>query len=649
MKTKLQFTIFLLLLALQGFAQILNESQDLAKNGSSNTTTYLLVIVVVIALGFIAYMVYSTALPPKLRHEARLADIQIPRFDLLQMRFRGIPPATVVEILVKCKNADLDITLKEVEALYVKEKELDVAINSMILANFTGLKVSFTELIKHLKKGGTVDTYITIIKVEKNADRAGLGIPRTDLESMYFAKNNIELFVKLLARSKNSGLDINHKEFVYQKMEDDTMEKLINAMIDAHRAGILNDRKMFEAEPEQKTKKILLEELIALIHTGEDINKFVKILIRIKNLKLNITLQRLIKLGDKGERFVNTMMFAQSAGLNFTEDELLSHDLVVGDMEKFAKAIGISKNPDLAFDETDIKKAALKGVDVLNAATGVLFAKSIDSKLGDAEKLNLDFGTASRLAGKGSVIDIVKSCIIPRIIFNYPKDEQHKESEAHEKHGEHSNGHHNGHANNQHLFKVVSKDGIEIIPKANIMVRLQLVNYTSGSDEDFAIEKVNETIINVIESYPNHHAVVENLDEISHRVTDILRKDEVFKKHSKYEVLEVTIPEVDIGDDTYAEHKRHHALVEAELIKAKAEAKLLDAESKVQEAFAKAIANGKFKNINEMHKHKIYYKKEKEEEQKDNGNAHGHGHGDHEEHDEHNGNDHEKNNNHGHH
>lgn len=118
--------------------------------------------------------------------------------------------------------------------------------------------------------------------------------------------------------------------------------------------------------------------------------------------------------------------------------------------------------------------------------------------------------------------------------------------------------------------------------------------------------RVRSALVSQAAKYKSHKIVIENLDKIAKDVQKHLTGEDEINKHSKYEILDISVPKIEIGEDVFAELKQLHAKHKSHIVKTEAEADLLKAKAKVQEAFAEAIRVGKFENLNELHKQRMY-------------------------------------------
>ncbi|CDZ99967.1 SigmaW regulon antibacterial [Jeotgalicoccus saudimassiliensis] len=154
----------------------------------------------------------------------------------------------------------------------------------------------------------------------------------------------------------------------------------------------------------------------------------------------------------------------------------------------------------------------------------------------------------------------------------------------------------------------VAVDGIEVKAKARITVRANIERLVGGAGEDTIIARVGEGVISTIGSSTKHAEVLENPERISQTV---LAKG--LDAGTAFEILSIDIADVDIGKNIGADLQTEQAEADKKIAQAKAEerramavaqeqemqarvqemrAKVVEAESRVPLAFAKALEDG---------------------------------------------------------
>ena len=256
---------------------------------------------------------------------------------------------------------------------------------------------------------------------------------------------------------------------------------------------------------------------------------------------VRISLIQLILMRWRGvnpNTIVMAMIMGTKAGLNLKANELEAHYLAKGHVTKVVTAL-ISANK--ANIPLDFKMAA-----------------AID------------------LAGR-DVLDAVQMSVNPKVINTPP-------------------------------VTAVAKDGIQLIAKARVTVRANIKQLVGGAGEETVLARVGEGIVSSIGSSESHKSVLENPDSISKVV---LNKG--LDAGTAFEILSIDIADIDVGKNigavlqmdqadadkniaqARAEERRAMAVALEQDMKAKAQearAKVIEAESKVPLAMAKAFEDG---------------------------------------------------------
>lgn len=154
----------------------------------------------------------------------------------------------------------------------------------------------------------------------------------------------------------------------------------------------------------------------------------------------------------------------------------------------------------------------------------------------------------------------------------------------------------------------VAMNGIEVKAKARITVRANIDRLVGGAGEDTIVARVGEGIVSTIGSSEHHNVVLENPDLISKTVLD-----KGLDSGTAFEILSIDIADVDIGKNIGADLQTEQAVADKNIAQAKAEerramavaeeqemrarvqemhAKVVESESKVPIAFAKALEEG---------------------------------------------------------
>lgn len=154
----------------------------------------------------------------------------------------------------------------------------------------------------------------------------------------------------------------------------------------------------------------------------------------------------------------------------------------------------------------------------------------------------------------------------------------------------------------------VAGDGIQLIVKARVTVRVNIEQLVGGAGEETILARVGQGIVTTIGSSPIHKLVLENPNGISKTVLD-----RGLDAGTAFEILSIDIADVDVGQnigaklqidqanadlrvaEAKAEERRAMAVASEQEMKAKsqeARAKVILAEAEVPKAMAEAFRKG---------------------------------------------------------
>lgn len=154
----------------------------------------------------------------------------------------------------------------------------------------------------------------------------------------------------------------------------------------------------------------------------------------------------------------------------------------------------------------------------------------------------------------------------------------------------------------------MAKDGIEVIARARVTVRVNIERLVGGAGEETIIARVGEGIVTTVGSSASHKAVLENPDSISQRVLE-----KGLDSGTSFEILSIDIADVDVGRNIGAQLQTDQAEADKKIAQAKAEerramaiakeqemkamveemrAKVVESEAKIPLAISEAFKNG---------------------------------------------------------
>lgn len=167
-------------------------------------------------------------------------------------------------------------------------------------------------------------------------------------------------------------------------------------------------------------------------------------------------------------------------------------------------------------------------------------------------------------------------------------------------------------------IEAVAKNGIQLIVKASITVRVHIEKLVGGAGEDTIVARVGQGIVSAIGSAESHEDILADPMLISERIMT-----EGLTAGTAYAVLSIDIADVDIGKNigaeleaekaetdlkvaqAKAEEKRAEAVAEEQYYRARVQemkAKLIDSESQVPQAISDAFRKG---NLGIMDYHRL--------------------------------------------
>jgi uncharacterized protein YqfA (UPF0365 family) len=129
----------------------------------------------------------------------------------------------------------------------------------------------------------------------------------------------------------------------------------------------------------------------------------------------------------------------------------------------------------------------------------------------------------------------------------------------------------------------VAKDGIQLICKARVTVRINIRRLVGGAGEETILARVGEGIVSSIGSAESHKKVLENPDSISKLV---LGKG--LDSGTAFEILSIDIADIDVGKNIGAALQMDQANADKNIAQAKAEERRAMAVAFEQEMKAKA-------------------------------------------------------------
>jgi uncharacterized protein YqfA (UPF0365 family) len=224
----------------------------------------------------------------------------------------------------------------------------------------------------------------------------------------------------------------------------------------------------------------------------------------------------------------------------------------------------------LTITSNDIETHFMAGGNVNNVIKALISADKANIPL------TFKMATAIDLAGR-DVFDAVQLSVNPRVIDTPP-------------------------------VSAMAKNGIQLLVRARVTVRANIVQLVGGAGEETVLARVGEGIVTNIGSAHDHKSVLENPDQISKTV---LNKG--LDAGTAFEILSIDIADIDVGENIGAKLQTEQASADLKVAQAKAEerralavaleqemkakaqearAKVIEAEAQVPQAMAEAFRNG---------------------------------------------------------
>lgn len=95
------------------------------------------------AIGFVLLLIILYYIPIGLWFQAMISDVRVPLLQLVMMRWRKVPPSTIVNAMITSKKAGLHINHDQLEAHYLAGGRIPVVISALISAEKANLDLDF--------------------------------------------------------------------------------------------------------------------------------------------------------------------------------------------------------------------------------------------------------------------------------------------------------------------------------------------------------------------------------------------------------------------------------------------------------------------------------------------------------------------------
>lgn len=104
-------------------------------------------VAIILAIGVFALLIILSFIPVGLWISALAANVEIGIITLIGMRLRRVPPANIVNPMIKAQKAGLDITSNQLEAHYLAGGNVDRVIDALIAAERADIPLPFERAV----------------------------------------------------------------------------------------------------------------------------------------------------------------------------------------------------------------------------------------------------------------------------------------------------------------------------------------------------------------------------------------------------------------------------------------------------------------------------------------------------------------------
>jgi len=497
------------------------------------------------------------------------ADLQIDFETAKEFIAKGRDFQQLVNLDIMAKRAGIDINEKNI-VNDIDDNGLKIIIYALIRAKYEGIYMSEEESCK-INKANVLEYNDTFrITVEL-------------LKSLYVLKRDINRFTNIMIRAHNAGVKINFSLNDLYSLSDEQFDILVSNIIKASDKGISIDQ----------------TDLIRQNIQGNDITQLVMALIKANEYNLDLTpdelMNYMINTHSDVVKFVKAYNFAvknqlpSEDGTPLSKDHLVEYSRKDADLYDYVqglkKAKDIEKEIELQQRTTDyginyknLKEHFKQFGDVLNTI------QAVETANGKGIRMNFDLANKIRASEKYTLTSALAWAQNPLVVQVEP------------------------------TTTCVCKNGVQVKPKVNITVRGKMPLIFAGYDIDILYKRINEAIIMEFESAEDHESILKTLPIISQNVINRINeeenkeiktkdvKEEALNKVSRYELLDVNIYDIEIGQNIKAELELRQAQIDSEMRRLKAEADKAKAEADIRIAMVQQYKDGIKPNFNELHK-----------------------------------------------
>jgi len=520
--------------------------------------------------------------------------------------------------LIKAQQSGLNVGLRELEVYFGLNGNIEQTIEILLKARHLGFEIEMKHLEKFIVTGGDIEnTLLNLI----NAKKAGLNIELNDLEKYHLLGGNIETVVKALIRANHEGLTISITNLSEYLSQGGDVDEIVGALIKLHQEKIdiklkqLSEYKAAGGNVKQVVLDIIkayqsgliipMVKLKSFLAQGGDVEKLINVMIKSSRAELDITFddcEKLARIGVDINILFETLKVEKRANLTINKEKFMDLQNAGGDMHAYVRTLDVSERLGLDINPEELEADLIEGRKVMDVLFAIMQARQ--------EGVKLDYNKGIRLDRAGHDInEVIKWAIHPQVIKIEP-------------------------------ITIITKDAIEMKLWVNVMVRGRIEQYFKGSREEVLNDRINEAVIKEVELKESYREVLESLSDISDRLFKRLTErmkaedfpeldaDEILISNNKetklnegsaLEIIDITIPNIEMGKDALAQIKKEMADLEKILAKTEsdkrkstaiaqeleAKASLIEAEAELHRGMAHAFKKGHM-DTKEYHKKKIF-------------------------------------------
>ena len=229
--------------AIFAFAQELDESgatTDGKKVAEGGINIVIIILAVVLIIWLAWFLWYSNT---GLWLKAIASKVKIGLHELALMRYKGVPPEFIIKILIKGKEAGLNLPPDDLVAIYLAKEETEAKkavekiCNVMIKAHSANLEIKLKEVVKHTLASVDVEK---IVDVSILAHNSHIDIELNKLVEYHLAHIKVKELVETYIKATSTHLiSVTLDKLVHLHHAHIDIAKLIDAMIIANDGGLV--------------------------------------------------------------------------------------------------------------------------------------------------------------------------------------------------------------------------------------------------------------------------------------------------------------------------------------------------------------------------------------------------------------------------